>query len=78
MIIKNSAIGKMMIVNQSKEKKNKCKTRIIDKIEYKIGRKMEIKLKKIAIAKSIKGMAAEEWFQKLHLLILTAYVNGTL
>lgn len=39
---------------------------------------MEIKLQKIAIAKSIKGMAAEEWFQKLHLLILTAYVNGML
>lgn len=46
MIIKNCAIGRMVIVNQSKEKNNnnKCKTRIIDKLEHKIGGKMEIKL----------------------------------
>lgn len=45
-------IGKMEIVSQSFKKK--YKTSILDKLKYKIGRKMEIKWQKIAIARLYK------------------------
>jgi len=43
-----------IVSHNIKKKKRECKTRIIDKLEYKTGRKMEIKLKKITITRLYK------------------------